>query len=409
MAAKVIKLMLVLLLLLSLPGCYDYHEPDEIAWVLALGLDRGQQNNLTITAVIAVPKNIAGSGGSDEKQGGFFTVSVDGPTLLGSMELLNAVVDRRIDLSHTTWIVFSEALAKQGIYKYFGPLAGFYQFRRTSHIVTCLGRAEDFLIQGEPLTESNVSKYYELLQLGWQYTEFIPKDDFHAFYYDSLASGVASVTPLAALETDKRIYPDNSPKPKGNYEAGRIPRRGGGKIEFMGAAVYKKGMMVGTLTADELGVRRMLNNSFKRTITNVQDPHHPGQYLIMEIRPRSAPDIKVSIGKDGYPVIKVHLQLEGELLGIESGAHYETPNRIGVVEAATEKRIRQNVAKAIKKSKELDADFFGFGLKAKKLFPDLPHWEAYKWDEKYAQAKIEVAVDFRVRRTGLLHETKPAR
>jgi len=414
MAGKTFKIMLVLLLLLSLPGCYNYNEPDEIAWVLALGLDRGRENILTVTAVIAVPKDIAGAGGGEAasgggSQGGFFTVSLEAPTLLSSLELLNAVVDRRVNLSHTTWFIFSRELAEQGINRYFAPIARFYQFRRTSHVVTCEGRADEFLTRGRPVMESNVSKYYELLQLGWKYTEFIPRDNFHTFYYEAHSIGVAPVTFLAALEKDERVFPDNSPKPKGEYEAGRLPRRGGGKIELMGAAVYKKGVMVGTLDADELGIRKMFNNTFKRTIMDVPDPNHPGKFIIMEVNPRTGPDIDISIDENGYPVIKVHLRLEGEVISIQSGTHYETPENIGIIEAAVEKKVMKDIAVTINKSKELEADFFGFGLQAKKLFPTWPRWEAYRWDEKYPQADIEVTVDYRVRRTGLLHEMAPIR
>lgn len=414
MAGKTVKFMLMLLLLLPLPGCYNYNEPDEIAWVLALGLDRGRENVLTVTAVIAIPKDIAGTGGGESasgggNQGGYFTVSLEAPTLLSSLELLNAVVDRRVNLSHTIWFVFSRELAEQGINDYFAPIARFYQFRRTTHVVTCEGRADEFLAQGRPVMENNVGKYYQLLHLGWKYTEFIPRDTFHTFYYEAHSIGTAPVTLLAALEKEERIFPDNSPKPKGEYLAGRLPRRGGGKIEVMGAAVYKKGVMVGTLNADELGIRKMFNNTFKRTIMDVPDPRHPGKFIIVEVNPRLGPEIKISIDEKGFPVIRVHLKLEGEVISIQSGANYEDLKNIDILQAAVEKKIMGDVSEVINKSKELEADFFGFGLRARKLFTTWSQWEAYRWDEKYPRAEIEVSVDYRVRRTGQLHEMAPIR
>lgn len=123
---KALSLALLLLLGLILPGCYDYSEPDERAWVLAMGLDKGRQNVLTVTVVIAVPKNIVGgSGGEPTGGGGFYTVSLEAPTLLSSLELLNAMVDRRADLSHTKWFVFSRELAEESIAPYFGPITRF--------------------------------------------------------------------------------------------------------------------------------------------------------------------------------------------------------------------------------------------------------------------------------------------
>ncbi len=402
---------LALLLLVMLPaGCYDYSEPDEKAWVMAMGLDRGRQNVLTVTAVIAVPKNIAGSGGGQPAAGGggknFFTVSLEAPTLLSSLELLNAVVDRRADLSHIKWFVFSRELAEQGIGEYLAPISRFYQFRRTSLMLVCQGRAEDFLARGLPVLEDNAGKYYELMHRGWRYTEFIPFDTFHQFYYKSSAPGVVPVAMLASLERKEPVYPDNAPKPKGKYEAGRIPRQGGSSIEVMGAAVFRQERMVGTLNADETGLVKLINGTLRRTLLDVRDPKHPDKFVIMEVKPRQRPSVKVQIA-GGHPSIEVDIKMEGGIISIQSGEEYEKPGNIPFLEDAVEKELLEDFHAAVAKSQELGADFFGFGLYAKKLFRTWPEWEAYNWDEKYPMASVTLHVDFKVRRIGLIHETLP--
>lgn len=60
--AMVLRKALVLVLctmVLSLTGCYDYSEPDEKAWVLAIGVDKGRENKLTVTSVVAVAVRVA--------------------------------------------------------------------------------------------------------------------------------------------------------------------------------------------------------------------------------------------------------------------------------------------------------------------------------------------------------------
>ncbi|WP_347490644.1 Ger(x)C family spore germination protein [Desulfoscipio sp. XC116] len=404
---KALSLALLLLLGLILPGCYDYSEPDERAWVLAMGLDKGRQNVLTVTVVIAVPKNIVGgSGGEPTGGGGFYTVSLEAPTLLSSLELLNAMVDRRADLSHTKWFVFSRELAEESIAPYFGPITRFYQFRRSSHVVICEGRAEDFLAKGTPKLEDNVGKYYELLQRGWRNTEFIPFDTFHEFYIKSKEPGVASVALLASLDRETSVFPDNSFKPKGNYQAGRIPREGGDKIEVMGGAVFKEGRMIDTLDGDEVGMQKLFEGTLSFSIMDVLDPKEPDRFLIIEVRPRQKPKIDVRI-VDGYPQITADVKLEGEILSIQSGYNYEKPDNLPVLEEAVEKHVREDLEKTIAKSQKLGADFLGFGLHAKKLFWTWSQWEAYKWDEKYAGANIAVNVDFKIRRIGLVRKMTP--
>lgn len=411
---RVFSVVLLLAAVLVLGGCYDYSEPDEKAWILALGLDKGKQNVLTVTAVIAIPKGIAGGGGGEPAAGGggggkFFTVSLEAPTLLSSLELLDAVVDRRADMSHIKWLVFSRALAEEGIGRYFGPITRFHQFRRSTHLVVCEGRAEDFLKQGKPILEDNVGKYYELLMRGWRYTEFIPFDTFHFLYQKSNTPGVEPVAPLAALNRKEPVYRNDTPKPKGAYQAGRLPRKGGGEIEIMGGAVFSKGRMVGTLDGDQVGVQKMFFGNLRRTIVDVPDPEHPGFYVIVDVHPRYTPRVDVRIGEDGLPEIAVRVALEGSIMSIQSGEDYESPERLPVLEKAVAEAYLTDINKTVAKSQALGADFLGFGLHAKKLFLTWPQWVAYDWDAKYPDATVTVSVDFRVRRVGLIHKTEPLR
>lgn len=398
--------------IMPMAGCYDYSEPDEKAWVLAIGVDKGRENKLTVTSVIAVPKNIAGGGdqpsGGGGGQGGFFTVSMETPTILSKLELINTVVDRRSSLSHIKWIVFSRELAEEGIRDYVAPLVRFDQFRRSSQLIICEGRAEDFLTKGMPKMEDNVGKFYELMQRGWRFTEFIPFDSFHQFYYKSESPGVEPVAPLAALGSKEPVYPDNSPKPKGQYLAGHLPRKGGSEIEIMGGAVFKKGRMVGTLDGDEVGVQKLFFNTLIRTIVDVPDPNHPDKYIIVEVIPREKPRVDISI-TGGRVQIAADIKLEGGILSLQSGAHYDRPDRLHIVEEAVQRLVLEDVNKAIAKSKQLDADFLGFGLHAQKLFSTWPQWIAFNWEEKYRDADIVVNVDYRLRRTGLIHEMEPLR
>ncbi|MHB1042096.1 MAG: Ger(x)C family spore germination protein [Eubacteriales bacterium] len=416
MPVKIISLLMILALLLMIPGCYDYQDPDEVAWALAVGLDKGRQNTLTMTAVVAIPKNVAGggggkpaSGGGGEGDGKFLIVSMEVPTLLSALELLNTVVDRRIDLSHTKWVVFSRELAEQDISRYLAPLARFRQFRPTTDIVVSQGRADDLLKKGVPVLEDNVGKYYELLHRGWRYTEFVPLDTFHQFYYKAKSPGMAPIAMLASTEKEDPVFPDNSPKPKGKYEAGSLPRKGGAGIEVMGAAVFNGGRMIGTLDGNSTGVAKMLADTFVRAIVDIPDPRHPGMYVITEVKLRRHPEINVMIGDDGLPEISADVHLEGDIISIQSGEKYESPEQIPFFEQEVNLKLQNDLEQAVAKSLEWGVDFPCFGRHAKKLFRTWQEWEDYNWNEKYSRARVSVAVDYKVRRIGLLHETVPVR
>lgn len=405
-----IKALLLTFLIIFTGGCFDYREPDEIAWVLALGIDKGKQNKLTVTAVIAIPKNLTGGGGGQPAGGGeggksFFTVSLEAPTLLSALELLNSVVDRRANLSHTKWIVFSRELAEEDIGRYIAPLSRFHQFRHTTTIVISQTRAEELLKKGTPIMEDNVSKYYELMHQGWRYTNFIPFDTFHDFYLKSKMKGVDPVLALASIQRKKPVYSSNTPKPVGEYHAGAIPRRGGGNIEIMGGAIFKNGRMVGILDGNETGVVKMFSGTFKRTILSLSDPRHPDKYVIVMVKPRQKPSITVLPADT--PKVRAEILLEGDIISIQSGENYETPEGIKFIERAIERELQREVKKTIALSQDKGVDIFGFGLHAKRYFKTWQEWEDYNWDSKYPMAQISATVSYKIRRIGLVHETVP--
>lgn len=412
--SRVVKLLLLVLLVqvLALPlcGCYDYSELDERAWVLALGLDKSQEGKLAVTAVIPIPQNMGGggeggaSGGGDE---GFVTATLDVPSVISALEELDAVVDRRVDLTHAKWIVISRELAEEGIAPFLSSMARFTQIRSSAYVVVCEGQARNFLTQAKPKLEDNVGKYYELLQRGWRFTGFIPFDSFFQFYAKGRSPGVQPVALLAALGQQKS-EPENAPGTNEHYLAGQLPQHGSGPVQLMGGAVFKKGRLVGLLDSSDVSVQKMVFGTLAYTILDVPDPRHPGYFIIADVKQREKPRIKVRI-ESGYPHITLDFRLEGDILGIQSSENYTVPDRVHIVEEAVREMLLETVRGTVAKSQDLEADFLGLGLHAKKLFSTWSQWEDYQWDEKYPGAVVEVHVDYKVRRTGLIHEMVPLR
>ena len=75
---KLVKILFFIIICLSLTGCYDKTELDNLAYVIGIGLDVGEaQNsedddsdgeNLNITYQIAIPVKIAGENNSSGKE-----------------------------------------------------------------------------------------------------------------------------------------------------------------------------------------------------------------------------------------------------------------------------------------------------------------------------------------------------
>ncbi|MBE0466347.1 MAG: Ger(x)C family spore germination protein [Candidatus Desulforudis sp.] len=397
---RALKLGVILLTVLFLAGCWDYQEPDETAWVTALGVDRGRENLLTVTLQIAVAAQVAGGvegpgGGPGEAM---VVVSMEAPSILSAIELTHAWINRRVDLSHARVVVFGRELAEAAFDRYLMPLTRHRDFRPSTKVLVANGRAETLLQQGEPVLETSTALYWTLQTGAWDLTEFIPRDGFGPIVVDAKSPGAAAMPALVGLEREDEGPPDPTRTPKGAHMAGTIPRRGGTKIDVMGAAVISGGRMVGVLNGDETGIVKMTRGDFRRTTKTLEDPLHPGQFIVVEVVPREPPRVDVRI------------MLEGDITSIQSGEHYERPEKVRLVERAVEESFRSDARVALDKAQnEFGADVFTIGFHAKRLFPTWPAWEAFEWDEKFPDAEISIDFDFRVRRIGLMRETVPFR
>jgi len=402
-------LMVLLGLCLLAAGCWGYREIDETAHVVALGVDKGKHNVLTLTAQIVIPKGIAGPpGGGGGGEGGpkktFFVTSVDGPTILSALELLNAFVDRRAMLDHMKVVIFSRELAEEGIGRYLDALARYREFRRSTFVMVVEGKAGEVLEKNAPILEDNPAKYYELLFLGYKYTEFIPLAQYHYFYNAEKSLAQAPVAVLGALGGSRPFPEGRTPKTKGSYRAGGIPRKGGSKLELMGGAVFRGGRMVGEMDGDEMGIVGMLRGTFRRTIVSLQDPHARGAFVVVDVRPRRRPRVDVRIA-GGIPVVRARVFLEGDLMSVQSTYPYERPRNILTIEREVARKFAREARLLVAKTQnEWQADVFGFGNAARRVVPTWPAWKKLNWPEIYPDADIRISFDFRIRRFGLVHE-----
>jgi len=85
-------------------GCYDMREIDDVAHVLAIGVDRGVSDKWRLTLQFATLNDGSGGdqqegggssgGGSGGGQDGYTYVTVDAPSFFTGMDMLNASLPR---------------------------------------------------------------------------------------------------------------------------------------------------------------------------------------------------------------------------------------------------------------------------------------------------------------------------
>ena len=165
--------MLCIMLILIFSGCYDIREIDDVAHVLAIGVDRGVSDKWRLTLQFASLNENSGNGqqegdgssggGAASESGGgqdgYTYVTVDAPSFFTGIDMLNSSVPRRLVFTHASLIVLSEELSKDDIVgDYIAPIIRFREVRRTAHMVVTKGSALDYIRANQPFIGTTLAK-----------------------------------------------------------------------------------------------------------------------------------------------------------------------------------------------------------------------------------------------------------
>lgn len=407
-----LRTMIIVFILSLTSGCSDSKEVDSQIYALALGADKGMNNKIRITVQFPSYKQ-GGSDGSKGSEGGNTVIStVEAPTILEGIKILGTNSTRRISLLHLKAIIFSEAFAREGIGSTLQPIARFRETRRIMQVIVCRGTAEDYIKENKTAIGQSLSKAMDLKITQSYDTGYFPRAYFYDFYKSALSPYSQPYAIYAGVNKNKNLKPiqENKKSPlitQPKLIPGEIPKMGNVNNEFAGTAVFDGDKMIGSLDTNETKYFLMVIGQFKRGFLSINDKKAPGNTIVLDIRPGRVP--KMNAYFDGNtPIINVKLNIEADIISIQSGYPYEKANKIEELNKQIKETIQDGIVGVIEKSQnELASDFFGFGYKVAHNFTTIQEFEKYNWKQHYPDAVVKVEVETNIRRTGLMMGSSP--
>lgn len=95
-------------------AAYTARKIDNIAYVLALGIDVGEKAKLKISAQFTNSAAYSPSAGSSaESSSNIVLVSGEADSIFSALNLINSYIGKEVNLSHCSLYIFSEEFAKQ--------------------------------------------------------------------------------------------------------------------------------------------------------------------------------------------------------------------------------------------------------------------------------------------------------
>ena len=442
-----------------LSGCYDYKEPNDIAYIVAIGVDEGTHKGVyNFSLQFARPSQISG-GSSEEGGSGKETigmVTVEAPSIYSALNMANHVVSKTFTLSHTKIIVLSDKIAKKGIISLADSLGRSSDIRPYVFMCVSNGDAKKYLKSVNPVVEINPVKYYRLMFENPN-SSFFPKTTSNEVY-ENLKSGLCdSVMPLVGVanksqnnsenqaqegssqggsgggsgggssqgdsgssgeqaqssveeswQKDKKFLEEEKKIPVNKdgfqydmkkYIAGELDIQKQNDSELVGGAVFHNDKMIAHMSNIECEIYNMISGQYQNGYSVIYSPKTPDTPSTIRLEATKKPTISVDTKTDS-PKIKVKLFLEGNFVSV---AHnYPIEVKDSEFEQTTSQYIKEACEKFLNKSRdEYNSDIFAFAKKAKQNFLNYDDFNSYNWKEKYKNCTFEVEVNFNIRKTGL--------
>ncbi len=378
-----------LFLTLAVTGCWGKREVEDLGFVLAIGVDQGDNpDQYDVTYQMAIPKK--GAQGPDMQD---LTITTTGISIRGSLEKVFTLSSRQPFVGTVKILVIGEEAAKQGINKFLDFFQRYYEFRRTTYLVMTRGKAQDLLnikIRAEKfpalvlqayMNQKEMTSTFPVVRLG--------------HYLTVLATGsTAPVIPVVSTvkpgEADIKYKPEQEGAPE--------------ELRIAGVGVFNGDKLAGYLSEQETrGYMWLRNEAQQRFLCTELDDG--GEHYFTSGRV-TATSTKMKLEKsNGSYGMHYTVNFTGDVDEFSWKPEKRTPEQwyqdaAGITKSAFEKLVRSECEAAVSRSKEMDLDFLGVGRLIEEKDPAYWHQIKDRWQARLPEFPVTVDVDYHPENAG---------
>lgn len=401
-----ILILIILICMFCLTGCYSAEGLETLGYVVALGIDKGENNKIRLSLQFAILSNSSSGGGGSSSQSQESTVSsVDCASIESGISLINSYISKKVNLSHCKAIVISEELAYEGISEYVFTLINDIEVRPDCNIIISRCKASDYLENSKPTLESVSARYYEFTLNSSEYAGYTENITLADFYSDMLSTTTQAHAILGGINTDS-THKLNDSLPlydlEGSYKADDTPIKSANVIENMGIAIFADDKLVGELSGMESLSHLLIVDKLESATISVPNPFDSESVISLYITSAKNPKISVSL-VNGTPYIDCNISITGDILSIDENFDYSKEDNLDLVEDYINSYIEQNLSSYFyRTSKEFKSDVANLGIHVIKNYTTWDDWIESDWLQNYQNAFFTVNVDTIIIQSGQL-------
>lgn len=392
MKIKQWNLLLLLILTAFLSGCVGKREINELALVMAVGLDQGKDGKVAVTVQIARPADARGQTGAPAGNTGdpIWSARSEGETVFAAIRNLSTFSTRRVFWAHNYVIVINEDLAKEGINNIIDFFTRNPEVRMRTWVVVTPNKASNILssMTGlEVISGEAMDKLFRYSKISAQapQTQMI---DLQSAYLSESTEPV-----LARVKLIERGISNKKPGQQGGLK----------QIQLAGTGIFKGDKLVGTLDWKETRGLLPFIEKVQSGMLAISCPQDSEQKVSLELKHYN---FKVTPSyRNGKPSFQVKMNSDYRL--VESGCPLtiHDKSKINTLEKTLEKELKGEINHVIYRAqKDFKSDVLELGKVFNNQYPF--EWKQIKsdWNEVFQTVAIQTEVKVNINDTALLYK-----
>ncbi|MFG6147721.1 Ger(x)C family spore germination protein [Halobacillus sp. B23F22_1] len=380
------KISAAVLCLILLTGCWNSNELDELSIVVAMGIDKTDDNQYELVTQVINPSEIATDAPTTRPP--VSTYSTTGKTLFEAFRQLTHKSPRKMYLSQLRLLVIGKDLAEEGILSSLDLFYRDHEFRTGFYVTIAKDTDVETLLSVltayEKIPANKLMNSIDAVETNHGSSKGVTIDELITQIHSKGQSPV-----IAGLLLEG---PEDSGTNISNVENIDAPVEL--TIDHLG--VLKNDRLVGWLDEDASKGYNYVVGDIKNSVVTL--PCQDGTTSIEILRTQSSMEASFSEGK---PSISIELDVEGNVAEVDCPIDLSKEDSIQKLNDETEKEIKRLMEASLKMAqKNFETDIFGFGGMIHRKDPE--YWKTVEkdWDNHFKDLNLDIQIKAELRRKG---------
>lgn len=374
------KLLLILITLTFLTGCYNYRELNDLAIVTAVSISK-EKDNYNIAVQVVNPKKDQDTSSSNEPD--FIVYKSKGETLQAAFESLVKESPKRMYKTQMQILIIDEKMAKNNIKEVFEYLARNPEIRNEFNVL--IGKSDNILETLTPLNNLSSQNILDSLKASSKYLGNTNLLTFNELLSDYQNEKTEMAIPVIKLTSQKNKDDKNTEKIL--EKTTTTPA-----IVLDNISIFKDNKLIGYLSAKETVSYNFINNNI--TLTNIKKDYPNNKYIAYKIL-KSKSKLEVTPKKH---TITLTIKGNAEINEATYNIDLSKEKNIKKLEKSLNKRLEKMITSSFNSTrKKYNSDIYGFEDLYYKKDPKYYTKIKKDWDSKeFQKIKLKVKSNIKI-------------